>query len=590
MNKNLMTTTTIAGIAIVSVLSSTGEVEAMSNTKMQVYNTNSLKILSMQDQKKTVEVLSNGTIVSIISSMKNQPGWYYVQTPSGKKGVCSGLYLKSVNSQTQTNTSQSTYYTKTSLNLRKGMGTQYSVITTMPNGAKVELISSSNGWAKVKYNGSTGYCSMDYLTKTNTSSQTTQSSTKTYYATTDNLKVRTGAGTSYSIYKSINTGTAVNVISNMSNGWSKVSMDGKTLYISTSYLSTTKPSSGQTTQTSTKTYYATTDNLKVRTGAGTSYSIYKSINTGTAVNVISNMNNGWSKVSMDGKTLYISTSYLSTTKPSSTTTTQTSTKTYYVTTDNLNIRTGAGTSYSIYKKVNTGTAVNVISNMSNGWSKISMDGKTVYASTSYLSTTKPSSTTYSYSVTATVTTTKSKTNSIKNVINAFKKIDGKIIKPGETFSYLGTIGSISKANGFVESDIISGGKVSTGVGGGVCLGSTAIHNAVMKSGLTVTERRNHSLPSSYVKKGMDAMVTSSNNLDYKFKNTSSYPVRIRCYVSNNQAVVKIESTGNITNGYTFEPETEVYGNGLKATTTVWRVKNGKKVDIHQKFYSSYRSA
>ena len=440
MNKNLMTATMV-GVAITSVLSTVGEVEATSGTKMKVCNTNSLKILSRQDQKKTVEVLSEGSVVTIIESMKNQPGWYYVQTSSGKKGVCSGLYLKSVGSQTQ-----SAYYTKTKLNLRKGMRTQHAVLKYMPAGAKVELIQTySNGWAKVKYSGTEGYCSASYLEKRNISNQTTQN-------------------------------------------------------------------------------------------------------------------------------------------------TQSSTKTYYATTNGLNIRTGVGVSYSIYKTINTGDSVEVITNRKDGWSEIKMDGKKLYVNTSYLSITKPQSTQYPYVITSTTTTTKSNSNSIKNVINAFKKIDGKIINPGQTFSYLGTIGGITKANGFIESTVISGGKPSTGIGGGICLGSTAIHDAVMKSGLTVVERRNHSLPSSYVSKGMDAMVTSSSNLDYKFKNTSKYPIRICAYVSNGQAVVKLESTGDITGGYTFKPEAEVSADGLKAITTVWKMKDGKKISAHQKFYSSYRSA
>ena len=440
MNKNLMTATMV-GVAITSVLSTVGEAEATSGTKMKVCNTNSLKILSRQDQKKTIEVLSEGSVVTIIESMKNQPGWYYVQTSSGKKGVCSGLYLKSVGSQTQ-----SAYYTKTKLNLRKGMGTQHAVLKYMSAGAKVELIQTyGNGWAKVKYSGTEGYCSANYLEKRNTSNQSTQNA-------------------------------------------------------------------------------------------------------------------------------------------------QSSTKTYYATTNGLNIRTGVGVSYSIYKTINTGDSVEVITNRKDGWSEIKMDGKKLYVNTSYLSTTKPQSTQYPYVITSTTTTTKSNSNSIKNVINAFKKIDGKIINPGQTFSYLGTIGGITKANGFIESTVISGGKPSAGIGGGICLGSTAIHNAVMKSGITVVERRNHSLPSSYVSKGMDAMVTSSSNLDYKFKNTSKYPIRIRAYVSNGQAVVKLESTGDITGGYTFKPEAEVSADGLKAITTVWKMKDGKKISAHQKFYSSYRSA
>ena len=83
------------------------------------------------------------------------------------------------------------------------------------------------------------------------------------------------------------------------------------------------------------------------------------------------------------------------------------------------------------------------------------------------------------------------------------------------------------------------------------------------------------------------MVTGK--LDYGFKNTSKYPVKIRAYVSGGKVVVRLESTGDTTNGYKFVPEVTVSPDGLKATTNVVKIKSGKKYP-HQTFYSSYRSA
>ena len=62
----------------------------------------------------------------------------------------------------------------------------------------------------------------------------------------------------------------------------------------------------------------------------------------------------------------------------------------YVTPDaGLNLRKGPGTSYSVIRTLSKGTAVTVHSS-SNGWSKISVNGVEGYVSTSYLSSTKPS--------------------------------------------------------------------------------------------------------------------------------------------------------------------------------------------------------
>ena len=58
-----------------------------------------------------------------------------------------------------------TYYVTASsgLVLRKGAGTTYSKILTIPYGAAVSVSSISNGWATAKYNGYSGYCSSQYL-------------------------------------------------------------------------------------------------------------------------------------------------------------------------------------------------------------------------------------------------------------------------------------------------------------------------------------------------------------------------------------------------------------------------------------------
>ncbi|MBO5226630.1 MAG: SH3 domain-containing protein [Ruminococcus sp.] len=51
----------------------------------------------------------------------------------------------------------------TSLNMRSGPGTSYSIILSIPNEAQVTVTATGGNWAKVSYNGYEGYCSMDYL-------------------------------------------------------------------------------------------------------------------------------------------------------------------------------------------------------------------------------------------------------------------------------------------------------------------------------------------------------------------------------------------------------------------------------------------
>ena len=201
------------------------------------------------------------------------------------------------------------------VHFRTGAGTNYSSMGVLDTGVKVTYISESGNWTKVQYNSKTGYICSDYLKKESSTSTTT----KTMYVTASaGLNLRKGPSTSYAVIKTLSKGTEVTAVSS-SNGWSKVNVGGVSGYVSSDYLSSTKPSTGssssnESTSNSTSTMY-TTDRLNLRKGAGTSYSVITTLDKGIAVTVHSS-SNGWSKVSVNGMTGYVSSSYLSSTKPS----------------------------------------------------------------------------------------------------------------------------------------------------------------------------------------------------------------------------------------------------------------------------------
>ena len=203
------------------------------------------------------------------------------------------------------------------VHFRTGAGTNYSSMGILDKGVKVSYISESGNWTKVEYDSKTGYICSDYLEK----GESNATPTSTMYTTPEiGLNLRKGPGTSYSVIRTLSKGTAVTVHSS-SNGWSKISVNGVEGYVSTSFLSSTNPStnsstSNETTSTTTTTMYVTPDaGLNLRKGPGTSYSVIKTLSKGTAVTVHSS-NNGWSNVSANGVEGYVSTSYLSSTKPS----------------------------------------------------------------------------------------------------------------------------------------------------------------------------------------------------------------------------------------------------------------------------------
>ncbi|MBO5783667.1 MAG: SH3 domain-containing protein [Clostridia bacterium] len=118
-----------------------------------------------------------------------------------------------------------------SLHVRSGASTSHTVLTSLPKGSYITLLSKSGSWWKVQYgDGLYGYCHADYITAI----EGRQSSVAVNWGT---LNVRSGAGTNHARVASLSKGDSVLVLSS-GNGWSRILYHGtKTGYVSSAYLS-----------------------------------------------------------------------------------------------------------------------------------------------------------------------------------------------------------------------------------------------------------------------------------------------------------------------------------------------------------------
>jgi len=319
-----------------------------------------------------------------VNILQSSNGWYKIETSSGKQGWVSSSYISASNSNTNNSTNNNTQsniaiVNTDGLNFRNGAGTSYSIIKVLNKGEKVEVISESNGWSKVKHDSRLGYVASQYIDKATTNYTIKE-------VNTDGLNVRTGPSTSYATIGKLNKGTRVEVISE-SAGWSKINYNNKTAYVSSGYLKAVSTSTPDTKPEDTTQQYkeikvVNTDGLNVRKGPSTSYESIGKIDKGTSVEVISE-SDGWSKINYKNTTAYVATRYLDkkSTKPEDTT--QQYKEIKVVNTDGLNVRKGPSTSYESIGKIDKGTSVEVISE-SDGWSKINYKNTTAYVATRYL--------------------------------------------------------------------------------------------------------------------------------------------------------------------------------------------------------------
>jgi len=126
----------------------------------------------------------------------------------------------------------------------------------------------------------------------------------------------------------------------------------------------------------------------------------------------------------------------------------------------------------------------------------------------------------------------------ENLRIAASKINGKVLMPGEQFSFNGIVGERTVAEGYRDAKIYADGQVVDGLAGGICQISSTLYNAVLSANLQIDERYNHSFSTSYVEVGRDATVVYGVK-DLKFTNTRTYPVKIEASVSNGVASFKI---------------------------------------------------
>jgi len=151
-----------------------------------------------------------------------------------------------------------------------------------------------------------------------------------------------------------------------------------------------------------------------------------------------------------------------------------------------------------------------------------------------------------------------------NVALAASSCNGKILMPGETFSYLGTIGDPSQANGYKSSTGYQNGQTVTMDGGGVCQVSSAIYYCAVYANLDIVHRANHAFTVGYVPDGLDATVYYPS-LDFKFRNNTDFPIKLVSYVSGGKLTVQIYGT-NPSGTYV---KTERYTRSTTEYTTVY---------------------
>jgi vancomycin resistance protein YoaR len=130
---------------------------------------------------------------------------------------------------------------------------------------------------------------------------------------------------------------------------------------------------------------------------------------------------------------------------------------------------------------------------------------------------------------------KSRNDNLKLVAS---RVDGTVMKPGQTFSFNEVVGDRTEKEGYKTAHVIEAGEMVDGMAGGACQISTTLHGAAFFAGLDIISSTPHSRPSVYVQMGLDATVVYPS-VDLKLRNSYDFPVVIHYVVARGEARVEI---------------------------------------------------
>lgn len=128
-----------------------------------------------------------------------------------------------------------------------------------------------------------------------------------------------------------------------------------------------------------------------------------------------------------------------------------------------------------------------------------------------------------------------------NLDLACKAIDGTVLNAGDVFSFNGTVGERTAAKGYQAATVYVSGESKPELGGGVCQVASTLYLCCILADLNVVERAEHMFRVDYVPLGADATIYWGS-LDFKFENSTAYPLRIEASVSDGYVHIRLIGT------------------------------------------------
>ena len=344
---------------------------------------------------------------------------------------------------------------------------------------------------------------------TNTSITSNWQSYKAY--TIKSVIVREEAKNSSKEIETLDFCKKVKVIEKKNAKWVKIKTpSGKIGYIAEEKLSKQKPYKAYTIKS-----------VIVREKAKNKSKALETLDFCKKVTVIEKKNDKWIKIrTASGKIGYVGTNKVSKKKP------YIDKKGYVKVINGLNLRKTPSQYSAKIKILKPGEIIKILEKKGS-WYTVESSGKIGYVKEQYISTSDPNKkqllTTY------TTYSNGSPANRNFNISRACGKINGKILRPGETFNWFIVVGSCGKQNGYKKATVIVNKQYIQDYGGGVCQVATTLCGCAKNLKIKDIYCRPHGNKVSYLNgDGVEAAV-SYGSKNFKFRNTTNKTIQLEAY-------------------------------------------------------------
>jgi N-acetylmuramoyl-L-alanine amidase len=282
------------------------------------------------------------------------------------------------------------------VNIRNGPGLSYQLVKQVKKGEKFTIIKEKDDWIQIQLStAKTGWVANWVVTKSpngTTTSSSSNSKNMSATANTNQLRVRSGPGTSFRITGYLNKGQAVSVLDENEN-WLKISASFGEGWVAREFMdlksnSTNSKEDNNNNNNKSIDKGIVTDTLNIRDEPSTKGSIIGKLSKGTTVSIYSKKNN-WLEIKYSDQSAWVSSEFVqigTQSRPSKTTGIIGK-----VTASSLSVRDGSSLNSKIIGSVSKGQEFAILDEVNN-WIKIEYkSGKTGWAAGWYFNKDKEKS-------------------------------------------------------------------------------------------------------------------------------------------------------------------------------------------------------